>query len=111
MNPITLSQSAVERINEIKSKNGNQQKFLRISVSSGGCNGFQYIFDLDDKLGNEDIKLGEDSAGIIAVTDEVSSQLLSGAELDFIRELGASYFKVKNPNASSNCGCGSSFNV
>lgn len=111
MNEITLNKSAIERIEEIKLKQNNPAKFLRISVSGGGCSGFQYIFDLDDKILDDDIKISEINSAIFAVTDPVSLQFLQGSVIEFVKELGASYFKVTNPNASANCGCGSSFSV
>jgi len=106
-----LTNNAIERINQIiTSKSENLQKFLRITVDSGGCNGFQYVFVLDNIHSVNDILFYENNK-IIAVTDETSINFLENAEIDFIKELGASYFKVNNPNASSKCGCGSSFSV
>ena len=108
---ITLSQSAIERILEIISKPENSTKFLRIGVSSGGCSGFQYLFNLDDKLNEDDIKLCEKNSQILAITDESAVPFLRGCVVDFIKDLGSSYFKVSNPNATASCGCGSSFSV
>ncbi len=108
---ITLSQSAIERLEELRQKDNNRHKFLRISVSGGGCSGFQYLFNLDDKSNVDDIKILEKDAHIIAVTDETSLPFLSGCTVDFVRDLGASYFKVNNPNAKTSCGCGSSFSI
>ena len=107
MNSVTLSNSALERIGEIQSKENNHEKFLRVSISGGGCSGFQYIFELDDKRREDDLEIEKN----IAVTDETSLPFLNGAEIDFVKELGASYFKVNNPNAKASCGCGSSFSV
>ncbi len=111
MNSVTLSNSALERIKEIRKKDSNQNKFLRISISGGGCSGFQYIFELDDKNLEGDIKISEENSTALAITDETSLPFLTGAEIDFVKELGASYFKVNNPNAKANCGCGSSFSI
>ena len=107
MNNVSLTNIALERICEIKQKPENQQKFLRISISGGGCSGFQYIFELDDKRKNDDVEIIKDTA----ITDQTSLPFLNGAEIDFVKELGSSYFKVKNPNAKANCGCGSSFSI
>ena len=107
----TLTESALERINEIRTKEANHEKFLRISISGGGCSGFQYIFELDDKVSDEDVKIAETTSSIIAITDKASLSFLNGAQIEFVKELGASYFKVINPNAKANCGCGSSFSV
>ena len=108
---ITLTDSALERIHEIQQKESNHEKFLRVSVSGGGCSGFQYIFELDNKNLEGDIKIAEKNSQILAITDETSLPFLEGAEIDYVRELGASYFKVNNPNATASCGCGSSFSV
>lgn len=107
MNSVTLTNSALERIKEIQQKENNHQKFLRVSISGGGCSGFQYVFALDDKTLEGDIEIVKNTA----VTDETSLPFLIGAEIEFVKELGSSYFKVSNPNAKANCGCGSSFSI
>jgi len=111
MNGVNVSQTAIERILDVTSKAENQNKFLRVSISGGGYSGFQYIFALDEKKQNDDVIIAQNGEKNLAITDETSMQFLSGAEIQFVKELGASYFKVINPNASSNCGCGSSFSV
>lgn len=111
MNNVNINNTALERIREIQGKESNHDKFLRISISGGGCSGFQYIFELDDKPREGDIKIAEENSHLIAVTDETSLPFLDGAEIEFVKELGASYFKVNNPNAKASCGCGSSFSV
>jgi iron-sulfur cluster insertion protein len=111
MNSVIISDSAIERIREIKEKKENHEKFLRISVLGGGCSGFQYVFELDDKILEGDIKIAEEKSQIFAITDETSLPFLDGAKVEFVKELGASYFKVNNPNAKASCGCGSSFSV
>lgn len=108
---ITLTNSAIERVCELIKKENNRGKFLRVAVSSGGCSGFQYLFNLDDKKNLDDIKIISIDNSLIAVTDETSAAFLEGCQVDFIRDLGASYFKVVNPNAKASCGCGSSFSV
>ncbi len=108
---ITLLDSAIARVLEIIAKPENANKFLRIGVSSGGCSGFQYLFNLDDKINADDIKICEQNSRILAITDESALPFLNGCVIDFVRDLGASYFKVSNPNASASCGCGSSFSV
>ena len=115
MNNIELTASAKNRILEIKNNTNNPQKFLRLTVKSGGCSGFQYIFELDDKNLEDDLIICEenvdDAKNLIAKTDKVSLQFIEGAKIDFVEELGTSYFKVVNPNATANCGCGSSFAI
>lgn len=111
MSEVTLDISAINRVKEIISKDKNKDKFLRISISGGGCSGFQYIFDLDNKKEDEDIIIYQEKDKILAITDESSQEFLKDAKIEFVKELGASYFKVQNPNAAENCGCGSSFSV
>jgi iron-sulfur cluster assembly accessory protein len=108
---ITLTESAIARIHEIRQKENNYDKFLRVGVSGGGCSGFQYLFDLDNKSEESDIKIYQENSAILAITDDVSLPFLNGCVVDFIRELGGSYFKVTNPNAKASCGCGTSFSV
>ena len=84
---ITLTNSAIERIKEIRQKESNHDKFLRIGVSGGGCSGFQYLFDLDNKSNDDDIKIYQENSKILAATDETSLQFLDGCQVDFIREL------------------------
>lgn len=111
MSKVTLDASAIDRIVEVLQKSDNQGKFLRVAVESGGCNGFQYLFDLDSDQKEGDLVLAKDQDQVIAVTDEVSANYLNGSKIEFVKELGASYFKVSNPNSTSNCGCGSSFSI
>jgi iron-sulfur cluster insertion protein len=108
---IILTDSAIKRVQELMQKQTNHGKFLRVGVSSGGCSGFQYLFNLDDKKNADDIKILSEGDSLIAVTDETSASFLEGCQVDFVRDLGASYFKVVNPNAKASCGCGSSFSV
>ncbi|MBT4922262.1 MAG: iron-sulfur cluster assembly accessory protein [Rickettsiales bacterium] len=105
---ITITKAATERIKYLMANSNNSNVFLRISVTSGGCNGFQSHFDFDNNLLDDDITLARDSKIFLAI-DETSHGLVKGGEIEFIDELGGSYFKLTNPNASSNCGCGSSF--
>ena len=107
---IQISNTAASRIAYLlEQENSDEALRLRISVFGGGCSGFQYNFTLDSAM-NTDDHLFEKN-GIYVVIDEVSLALLQGSEIDFVEELGASYFKVVNPNATTNCGCGSSFAV
>lgn len=108
---ITLSESALARVGELRQKAENRGKFLRVGVSSGGCSGFQYLFSLDNKIALDDVKIQLEGSEILAATDETSLPFLDGCVVDFVRDLGSSYFKVTNPNAKASCGCGSSFSV
>lgn len=108
---INLTPSAIDRIKEIRLKESNHDKFLRVSISGGGCSGFQYLFDLDNDLQDDDIKIHEENETVLALTDNTSLEMIDGCTIDFINELGSSYFKITNPNAKDSCGCGSSFNI
>lgn len=111
MNEITITDSALSRIKEVQSKNSNINKFLRIVVEAGGCSGLQYVFSLDDKKNDDDIVVKISDNKVMVVSDPTSLEFLKDCEIDFVQELGAQYFKVKNPNAKASCGCGSSFAV
>ena len=107
---IAISASAARRIAAlIAAEGGGEGLRLRVAVSGGGCSGFQYGFTLDDERRDDDRVFERDGAGVLI--DEVSLELLKGAELDYVEDLMGSYFVVKNPNATSTCGCGSSFSV
>ena len=105
-----VTPNALKRILEIKSRPENVGKHLRIKVLGGGCSGFQYNFHLENELNSDDLKI-EENGEIIVVIDEVSMQFLSGCSIDFVQTLGSTYFKINNPNATANCGCGNSFSV
>ena len=106
--PLTLSQSAAERIRAIGEREG-KPVMLRIAVEGGGCSGFQYQFDLVDQAESDDLKIERD--GSTALVDIVSLALLTGSEIDFVDELAGAEFRVRNPNAKSSCGCGVSFSI
>lgn len=108
-NALTLSESAARRIKVLAEMEGNPNLMLRIQVSGGGCSGFQYGFSLDDTVNDDDRVFERD--GVKVVADETSLDLLNGAELDFKEDLMGQYFQMNNPNATSTCGCGSSFSV
>ena len=106
---ITLSESAVARVADMLAQEDQPGLMLRVSVSGGGCSGFQYGFAFDDTVNADDrtFPYGE----VTAVIDEMSLELLNGAEVDYVEELVGSSFQIKNPNAASSCGCGSSFSI
>ncbi len=106
---VTLTESAAKQIKALKDSEGNAALMLRLAVSGGGCSGFSYGFSLDDKR-NDDDKLFE-AHGVTLVVDETSLDLLAGSTVDYVEDLVGSAFAVKNPNASSTCGCGTSFAV
>lgn len=104
---LTLSARAAARIRKVAGKEPRQR--LRLSVSGGGCSGFQYEFKLDTVLGDDDVVIERDGAEL--VIDEASLPFIAGSEVDFVEELAGSYFTVSNPNATASCGCGNSFSI
>lgn len=106
--PIQLTPSAAERVAAIAQRQG-KPAILRLSVEGGGCSGFQYRFGLADGVESGDLTVERD--GVTLVVDSVSLDLVRGAAVDYVENLGGAAFKVENPNAASGCGCGSSFSV
>ena len=103
-----VSPRAAERIAEIVADTGRRQA-LRVAVLAGGCSGFQYKFELDETRQDDDLVVAAGPAEV--VVDPASLDLLAGAELDYTDELMGSHFVVRNPNATSACGCGTSFAI
>tara|TARA_B100000902_G_C26460686_1_gene505268 strand:- start:8 stop:385 length:378 start_codon:yes stop_codon:yes gene_type:complete len=102
-----LSKKALERVKILLENEENS--YFRISVLGGGCSGFQYDFSFDRKPNDEDTIFKE--GGIDYLIDNVSLDFLRGSTLEYVSELGGSYFKIENPNATANCGCGTSFSI
>jgi iron-sulfur cluster insertion protein len=108
-NPIRLSEAVVSKVSEMLAEEGDPTLQLRIFVTGGGCSGFQYGFAFDDARKEDDFRIEHD--GVKVVVDAMSMQYLVGAEIDYEDKLEGARFVIKNPNASSTCGCGSSFSV
>ncbi len=108
MEPFSVSPRAAAQIAQIVAETGAPAA-LRVAVLAGGCSGFQYKFDLDQQTAPDDLVIQKEGATV--VVDPVSLDLLAGAELDYVDKLMGSYFAVTNPNATSACGCGTSFSV
>jgi iron-sulfur cluster insertion protein len=106
---ISLTENAAKRIKKLRSMEGNDALMLRLSVGGGGCSGFSYSFALDQTLNEDDRTF--DQYGVTVVIDDTSLDLLAGATIDFVEDLVGAAFSIKNPNATSTCGCGSSFSV
>ncbi|HKM62612.1 MAG TPA: iron-sulfur cluster assembly accessory protein [Acidisphaera sp.] len=102
----SVTDRAAARIAEIA---GPSQQALRVNVLSGGCSGFQYQFELTEAADPDDIVIERGGARVLI--DPASLELLAGSELDFKDELMGAYFAVKNPQATSSCGCGTSFSI
>ncbi len=105
----TVSDGAAKRIGALITQEGNDALKFRVTVSGGGCSGFQYGFGFDEAVNDDDLRFERD--GVSVLVDETSLQFLGGAVLDYKEELIGSYFVIENPNASSTCGCGTSFSI
>ena len=105
---VSLSERAAKRIARILSREPGGTA-LRISVSGGGCSGFQYGFDLDQTRTSDDLIIERD--GAVVLIDPVSLPYMGGSEIDFVDDLIGQSFQIKNPNATASCGCGTSFSV
>jgi len=106
---VGLSESAVKQLSSLIEAEGNNDQMLRITVNGGGCSGFTYSFDFDDKSNDDDKTFETD--GVKVVVDVASLEFIDGAVLNFVESLGGTHFTLENPNATSSCGCGSSFSV
>lgn len=107
--PVTLTLAAADQIKNILSDESNPNLHLRIFVNGGGCSGFQYGFTLDEIVNEDDTQV--ENAGVILLIDPMSLQYLIGAEVDYQTSLQGSQFVIRNPQATSTCGCGSSFSA
>jgi iron-sulfur cluster assembly accessory protein len=108
MNAISVTERATKRVAEILSKEPPGAMF-RVSVSGGGCSGFQYGFAIDQSRGEDDIVLGRD--GVTVLIDSVSAEYMAGSEVDFVTDLMGQSFRITNPLAKASCGCGTSFTI
>ena len=106
---ITLTDGLVKRIKSLQTQQNNPALKLRIMVDSGGCQGFEYKFSLDSEVKPDDELFEKDGAGVII--DDISLPYMRGAVIDFTDDLIGAHFKIDNPNASSSCGCGTSFSA
>jgi iron-sulfur cluster insertion protein len=106
---IIVSDSAFEKIADILAEENNPDLAVRCFVQGGGCSGFQYGFTLDEVVNDDDWKI--EKSGVKILIDSMSYQYLEGATIDYKDDLSGSQFVIKNPNASTTCGCGSSFSV
>ena len=105
---IEIDERAQKEIDDLL-KNEAERSFFRISVLGGGCSGFQYNFSFEIMPNEDDIIFNE--SGIDYLIDKVSIDFIKGSTLEYISELSGSYFQIVNPNATANCGCGTSFSI
>jgi len=107
--PIRISDAVVAKVGEMLAEEGDPALQLRIFVTGGGCSGFQYGFAFDDEKKEDDLRVAR--GAVTVVVDSMSLQYLTGAEIDYEDSLEGQRFVIRNPNAASTCGCGSSFSV
>lgn len=106
---ITFTDAAINKLRDIIAEDGGPNHALRVFVSGGGCSGFQYGFTLDKDQAEDDMVFERD--GVKIFVDVMSYQYLSGAQVDYTEDAMGAQFAIKNPNATTTCGCGSSFSV
>ncbi|MDB5815767.1 MAG: erpA [Rhodocyclales bacterium] len=107
--PFVFTDNAANKVKELIEEEGNPDLKLRVFVSGGGCSGFQYGFTFDEETNEDDTTLNKN--GVTLLIDAMSYQYLVGAEIDYSDGLEGSQFVIRNPNATTTCGCGSSFSV
>ncbi len=107
--PLVFTDSAVNKVAQLIAEEGNPDLKLRVFVSGGGCSGFQYGFTFDEVVNEDDTSV--EKSGVTLLIDPMSYQYLVGAEIDYQEGLEGAQFVIKNPNATSTCGCGSSFSA
>ena len=107
--PLGFTPAAAAKVRELVSEEGNDALKLRVYSQGGGCSGFQYGFEFDEAQGEDDLAIVTD--GITLLVDPLSLQYLMGAEVDYAESLHGAQFVIRNPNAKTTCGCGSSFTV
>jgi iron-sulfur cluster insertion protein len=107
--PIIFTDSAATKVGSLIAEEGNDNLKLRVYISGGGCSGFQYGFTFDEEVSEDDTSVEND--GVTVLIDSMSIQYLSGAEIDYKEDVSGAQFVIRNPNAATTCGCGSSFST
>lgn len=107
--PLIFSEAAASKVRQLIEEEGNPELKLRVFVQGGGCSGFQYGFTFDETVNDDDTTM--DRNGVTLLIDSMSFQYLVGAEIDYKDDLDGAQFVIRNPNATTTCGCGSSFSV
>ncbi len=105
--PLVFTSAAAGKVRDLIADEGNPALKLRVSISGGGCSGFQYGFEFDEQQAEDDLAIERD--GVTLLVDPLSLQYLMGAEVDYTESLHGAQFVIRNPNAKTTCGCGSSF--
>lgn len=106
---IIFTDNAADKVRELIEEEGNDNLKLRVYVSGGGCSGFQYGFTFDEEVSDDDTQVEKN--GVTILVDSTSIGYLTGAEIDYKEDLNGSQFVIRNPNATTTCGCGSSFSA
>jgi len=106
---LVFTDAAAIKVSQLITDEGNPNLKLRVFISGGGCSGFQYGFTFDEKLEDGDTRV--ENQGVTLLVDPMSIQYLAGAEIDYKEDLEGARFVIRNPNAATTCGCGSSFSV
>lgn len=107
--PLIFTDAAAEKVRDLLIDEGNPDLKLRVFVQGGGCSGFQYGFTFDEDVDEEDTQINKN--GVTLLVDPMSFQYLFGAEIDYKEDIEGAQFVIRNPNATTTCGCGSSFSV
>jgi iron-sulfur cluster insertion protein len=107
--PLVFTEAAAHKVHELIEEEGNPALKLRVYISGGGCSGFQYGFTFDEAQAEDDFALERE--GVTLLVDPLSLQYLVGAEIDYSESLSGAQFVIRNPNAKTTCGCGSSFST
>ena len=107
--PLVFTDAAAAKVKNLIEEEGNADLKLRVFVQGGGCSGFQYGFTFDEVVNEDDTQMGKN--GVTLLIDAMSLQYLMGAEIDYKEDLQGAQFVIKNPNATTTCGCGSSFSA
>jgi iron-sulfur cluster insertion protein len=107
--PLVFTDAAAAKVKQLIDEEGNPELKLRVFVQGGGCSGFQYGFTFDEAINEDDATMVKN--GVTLLIDSMSYQYLTGAEIDYKEDLEGAQFVIKNPNATTTCGCGSSFSV
>lgn len=107
--PLIFTDAAAAKVRELIEEEGNPNLKLRVFITGGGCSGFQYGFTFDEEVAEDDTVM--EKGGVTLLIDPMSYQYLVGAEIDYVEDINGAQFVIKNPNAVTTCGCGSSFSV
>ena len=107
--PIVFTDAAALKVKELLTKEENPNMLLRVFIQGGGCSGFSYGFTFEEELGEDDLSV--ENKGVTLIVDPLSFQYLIDAEIDYTESIASSQFVIRNPNAATTCGCGSSFSA